>query len=98
VGREGRAIQCWFTYWISPDNTLQFNYKHSSVNSDFVPGGGHWQDYSVQNQLTLHSGFYMKTELQYEHISSYPLLFNGPQQNFTATLEVGFSPPKRERQ
>jgi hypothetical protein len=98
VGREGRAIQSWLTYWFSPDNTLQFNYKHSSVNSDFVPGGGQWQDYSVQNQLTLHGGFYMKTELQYEHISRYPLLFSGPRQNVTAILEVGFYPPKRERQ
>ena len=83
---------------LAPNNTLQFNYKHSSVSSDFVPGGGQWQDYSVQNELTFHSGFYMKTELQYEHISRYPMLFSGPQNNFTAIVEVGFYPPKRERQ
>ena len=50
VGREGRAIQAWFTYWISPRNTLQFIYKHSSVSADFIPGGGAWQDYSVRNE------------------------------------------------
>lgn len=97
VGRDGRAIQSWVTYWISPNNTVQVHYKHSSVNPDYIPGGAEWQDYSVQNELTLHSGFYVKSELQFEHISRYPLLFNGPQQNFTAILEIGFYPPKRER-
>ena len=98
MGREGRSIQSWLTYWISPQNTLQFNYKHSTVSSDFVPGGGAWQDYSVQNEFTLHNGFYMKTSVQYEHISRYPLLFNGPQQNVMATLEVGLYPRKRQQQ
>src|SRR6267378_2362548 len=37
VGREGRTIQCWLRYWISPRNTLQFIYKHNTVSSDFVP-------------------------------------------------------------
>jgi len=95
VGREGRAIQSWFTYWISPKNTVQISYKHSSVNTDYIPGGAAWQDYGLRNELTLQSGFYMKTQLQYEHISRYPLLFNGPQNNFTATLEVGFYPRKK---
>jgi membrane-associated phospholipid phosphatase len=98
VGREGRAIQGWLTYWISPRNTVQVNYKHSTVNADFVPGGGAWQDYGVQNDFTLHSGFYMKTLVQYEHISRYPLLFNGPQHNVTASLEVGFYPQKKQQQ
>lgn len=98
VGREGRAIRSWSTYWISPNNTVQISYKHSSVSADFVPGGAEWQDYGVRNELMLQRGFYVKTELQYEHISRYPLLFHGPQQNFTAILEVGFYPPKKDRQ
>jgi membrane-associated phospholipid phosphatase len=92
VGRDGRAFQGWLTYWLSPRNSLQLFYKKSSVAGDFMPGGGAWQDYSVRNEMHLRSGFYMKTELQYEHISRYPILFNGPQRNFTAIVEVGFSP------
>ncbi len=91
VGRMGRAIQCWFTYWLSPRNSLQFTYKHTSVSPDFIPQGGFWQDYTVKNETYLHSGFYLKSQVQYEHISSYPLLFNGPQKNVTAILELGFS-------
>jgi hypothetical protein len=96
VGRDGRAIQAWLTYWFSPRNTLQLVYKHNSVARDFIPGGGAWQDYALRNEMHLQSGFYLKTELQYEHISRYPMLFNGPRMNITAILEVGFSPERRK--
>jgi membrane-associated phospholipid phosphatase len=91
VGRDGRAIQAWTNYWISPRDTLQFSYKHSIVRAAFIPGGGAWQDYNIENDLYTTSGFYVRAIFQYEHISSYPLLFpNGPQQNFSVSLELGF--------
>ena len=94
VGRMGRAIQFWFNYWISPKSTLQFTYKHNTVSRDFVPQGGAWQDYSLRHELYLRSGLYVKSQLQYEHISRYPLLFSGPQRNVTAVVELGFVPRK----
>jgi len=94
VGRMGRLIQFWFTYWISPQNTLQFTYKHNTVNQRFVPQGGAWQDYSLRHEMYLHSGLYVKSQLQYENISRYPLLFPGPQRNATAIVELGFIPHK----
>ena len=97
VGRDGRAIQSWFTYWISPQDTLRVSYKHSSVAADFIPGGGAWQDYSVQNEIHLGSGFYVKSQLQYEHISRYPVLFNGPHNNVTAIVEAGFQTARKEK-
>jgi membrane-associated phospholipid phosphatase len=92
VGRMGQAYQGWLSYWLSPRNILQLIYKNSSVASAFIPGGGAWQDYSVRNETYWKSGFYLKTQLQYEHISHYPILFSGAQQNFTAIVEAGFSP------
>jgi membrane-associated phospholipid phosphatase len=92
VGRDGRSIQSWLTYWFSSRNTMQFIYRHNSVASDFIPGGGAWQDYALRNETYLRSGFYVKSEIQYEDISRYPILFNGPQRNIAATLEVGFYP------
>jgi hypothetical protein len=94
VGREGRSIQSWLTYWLSSSNTVQFIYRHNSVNADFIPGGGAWQDYAVRNETYLRSGFYLKAELQYENISHYPILFEGPQRNVTAIVELGFNPRK----
>jgi membrane-associated phospholipid phosphatase len=94
AGRMGRLVQFWFTYWISPQNTLQFTYKHNTVNQRFVPQGGAWQDYSLRHEMYLRSGLYVKSQLQYERISRYPLLFAGPQRNATAIVELGFIPHK----
>jgi hypothetical protein len=91
VGRDGRSIQSWFTYWISPSNTLQFSYKHNTVGSTFIPEGGAWQDYAIKNEMYLRSGLYLKSQVQYEHISRYPLLFNGPQNSVAAIVELGFA-------
>jgi len=96
VGRDGRTIQGWLTYWFSPTNSLQLFYKHNSVNSTFIPGGGAWQDYGIKDEFHFRSGLYLKSELQFEHISRYPLLFTGPQNNFTAILEMGFSPRDKD--
>jgi len=97
VGRDGRTIQGWLTYWFSPVNTLQLVYKHNSVAEDFIKGGGAWQDYALRNEVHLRTGFYIKSEVQYERISHYPILFDGPRNNLTAILEIGFSPSHAEK-
>jgi hypothetical protein len=95
VGRDGQTIQGWLTYWASPRNTFQLMYKNNFVDPAFIPGGGAWQDYSLQNEFHRRSGFYLKSQLQYEHVSHYPLLFNGRKQNATAIVELGFAPGNR---
>jgi membrane-associated phospholipid phosphatase len=94
VGRMGQTIQGWLTYWASSRNTFQFTYKNSLVDSAFIPGGGAWQDYSLRHEMHLHSGLYVKSQVQYEHVSHYPLLFSGPQNNVTAVVEFGLLPHK----
>lgn len=91
VGRDGTTIQGWLTYWFSPQNSLQLVYKNNTVAKDFFPGGGAWQDYAVKSEFHLRSGFYIKSEVQYEHISRYPILFASPQNNVSAIVELGFS-------
>jgi hypothetical protein len=97
VGRMGRAVQCWFTYRFDARNSLQFIYKHNSVSPDFIPQGGFWQDYTLQNEMYLRSGFYLKAEMQYEHISSFPILFDGSRENISAIVELGFYPSHERR-
>lgn len=92
VGREGVTLQAWTRYWISPRNTLDFSWKQSRVLSDFVPGGGKWQDFQSSYAVTHRSGVYLKALLQFEHISSFPLLFPGSRNNVTAGIELGFLP------
>lgn len=97
VGREGRSIQSWFTYWISPRDIVRLAYSHNTVSADFVPGGGAWQNYSLQSETYLRNGLYIKADLQFENISRYPMLFNGPERNFAAVLEIGFYPKEQSR-
>jgi hypothetical protein len=92
VGREGVTSQAWIRYWASPRRTLDFSWKQSRVFSDFVPGGGKWQDYQASYSTTKRSGVYLKGFVQFEHIFSYPLLFTGSRNNLVAALEIGFLP------
>jgi hypothetical protein len=91
IGRDGITIQGWFTYWLSERNNLQLVYRNNSVSKEMLPGGGAWQDYAVKSEFHLRSGFYVKSEVQYERISHYPILFTSPQNNVSAIVELGFS-------
>jgi Capsule assembly protein Wzi/PAP2 superfamily len=92
VGREGITLQAWTRFWISPRNTLDLSWKQSRVLSDFVPGGGKWQDFQASYSIAQNSGVYLKSFVQFEHISSFPLLFPGSRNNVTAGFELGFLP------
>ena len=97
VGRLGQTYEGWLTYWRSSRDTVQLTYKNSSVASAFIPGGGAWQDYGLKNEIYLKSGLYLKSQIQFEYISHYPILFKGPQKNLAVILEFGFLPDsKRE--
>jgi hypothetical protein len=92
VGREGVTLQAWTRFWISPRHTLDLTWKQSRVLDDFVPGGGKWQDVQAGYSFTSHSGLFVKSVLQFEHISSFPLLFPGARNNVVASIELGFLP------
>jgi membrane-associated phospholipid phosphatase len=89
VGREGRAYQVWSTYHFSPKHTLEFSLKDSRIDPGFIGGGGDWQDFSARDRIVFHSGLYVNSFIQFEHIRSFPLLFSGSVNNVTATLELG---------
>ncbi len=98
VGREGVTLQAWTRYWISPRQNLDFSWKQSRVLKDYIPGGGKWQDFQTSYSYTSRSGVYLKSLLQFEHISSFPLLFPGSRNNVTASIEIGFLPQWGKRQ
>jgi hypothetical protein len=91
----GSSIQGWLTYWMSPFSTLQFSFKTNSVSANFIPGGGDWQDYRLGYDKYLKSGLYWKNQVQYEHITRYPILFGSSHTNLTAIVEFGWA-PRRE--
>ena len=92
VGREGKGVQVWTRYWISPVNTLDLTCKLNEVDSDFMPGGAKWQDYAADYETHLRSGAYFRGLVQFEHISHYPFLYTHSQNNVVASVEIGFQP------
>lgn len=50
----------------------------STVNAQFILGGGAWKDYALSNELR--NGRYVKSALQYENVWCYPILFGGPKE------------------
>jgi membrane-associated phospholipid phosphatase len=97
VGRLGQSYEAWLAYWLSPHNTFQLTYKNGSVASSFIPGGGAWQDYGLKGETRFKSGLYVKSQIQFEYISHFPILFKGPEHNITGVLELGFSPASVEK-
>lgn len=92
VGRQGRIFQGWTTIHLSALNQIQFSFLDHQVDPHFMVGGALWQDSGVSIEAHARSGFYAKTMFQFEHIQHFPLLFNGPVNNVTASIELGFFP------
>ncbi len=95
IGREGRGFQAWSTYWLSPQSSLQFLYRRARQARDFLGGGG-LDDVGVRADLALRPHLRMTTLLQYQRWN-YPLLAAGTQSNFTASLQLTYTPPWAHR-
>lgn len=91
IGREGQGIQAWTTYWISARNSVQFGYRHSKVDGDFIPGGGTLNDGSVRVNYWRNDEWNISSYVQYEKWK-FPLLAATAQTNWTASVEIGFWP------
>lgn len=91
IGREGVGYQAWSTYRFSPKNSLQFRYRRSQVDGDFVPGGVSQNDGSAQLDWWLRRDLSLSTSVQYEKWSA-PILAPTAQSNWTSTVQVTFWP------
>jgi hypothetical protein len=91
LGREGVGYQASSTYHLSARNGLQFSYRRTQVDGDFVPGGIVQNDGSVKLDWWVRHDVSLSTYLQYEKWKA-PILAAGPQTNWTSTVELMFWP------
>jgi hypothetical protein len=70
--------------------------KLNEVDNDFIPGGGKYQDYRATYEQHFRSGAYVRSLVQFERISHYPLLFPHAENNVTTSVEVGFEPLRKK--
>ncbi|HWR14179.1 MAG TPA: capsule assembly Wzi family protein [Terriglobales bacterium] len=91
IGREGKGIQAWSTYWISPVNTIQAGYRNAKIAKDFVPGGETVNDFSLRSTIRIAPQLQVAASVQYEQWLA-PILSPGLQRNWTGSLQITYWP------
>jgi membrane-associated phospholipid phosphatase len=88
VGRAGRGGQGWLTYWLSPRNKIQLDYRLQTVSPGFI-GGGRLADYSARGEFMAGPNVSVAGFLQYEQWK-FPLLYATGQSDVTASVQFTF--------
>jgi len=96
IGREGTGFQAWSTYWFSPQNTIQFGYRHAKVDGQFIPAGETLNDGSLSLNWRVRENVQFRAFLQYEKWFA-PILAAQPQTNWTSSVEITFCPGSLKR-
>jgi membrane-associated phospholipid phosphatase len=91
VGREGQGVQTWTSYWFTPRNKLQFQFRHLKVSHEFVENGGTLTDGGVRADLWVRSSFSLSAGVQYE-VWNFPVISPTKQTNVSSSLQLTFWP------
>jgi membrane-associated phospholipid phosphatase len=91
MGRQGQGAQAWTTYWFSPRNKLQFEFRHQKVSQQFIPNGGTLADASVRAEFWPKSTFSLSAAVQYE-AWTFPVIATSRQSNVTSSVQLSFWP------
>ncbi len=90
IGRRGRGEQAWVTYWFTPHNKIQLQYRNNSVDKGFVEGGV-YSDISLRSDLILRHGLGISGVIQQEYWK-FAVLHNGRNTDLTTSVQVTFWP------
>jgi hypothetical protein len=93
VGREGKGVQAWSTWWLNPQSTIQFGYRNAKIAKDFIPEGETINDFSVRARLRLTSTLGLESFLQYEQWKA-PVLASTRQSDVTGSIQLTFWPKR----
>ena len=93
IGRQGQGAQVWATYWLSPRNNVQFNFRHQKVSQQFIPDGGSLTDIGVSADYWFRNNFGVSARLQRERWL-FPVIQPDVSHNVTASVELLFEPKR----
>ncbi|MGH9648542.1 MAG: capsule assembly Wzi family protein, partial [Bryobacteraceae bacterium] len=91
VGREGQGVQAWTTYWLTPRNKLQFEFRHLKVSREFITNGGTQADAAIRGDFWVRQNFSLSGAVQYE-TWNFPVLAPGKQTDVTTSVTLAFWP------
>ena len=90
VGRQGRGIQAFGTYWLSPRNKVDVSVRKQAVSPDHL-GGGTLYDGRAAGTFVLKKSLEFSGYLQYESWN-FPLLATSTQSNLAVGVQLNFVP------
>ena len=93
IGRSGKGVQAWSTYWFGPRTSLQFGYRQARSSGNFIPGGDTINDGSVRMNWQLGGQLTFSAFVQYENWLA-PALASRANQNVTTALQFTFWPQR----
>ncbi|MGH9728167.1 MAG: capsule assembly Wzi family protein [Candidatus Acidiferrales bacterium] len=96
LGRAAQGEHAWSTYWLTSRNTIQFDYRHRKIDSEFIPNGGTVNDGGVKADVWLNATLELSGSVQYEEWRI-PVLAATPQSNWTTSFQIGFWPKSWRR-
>jgi membrane-associated phospholipid phosphatase len=91
VGRQGKGVQAWTSYWLTPRNKLQFEFRHLKVSHEFIPSGGTLADAGVRADVWVRSAVSVSAAVQYE-AWTFPVIAPTRQSNITSSVQLTFWP------
>jgi len=67
MGREGKGVQAWSTYWFNPRSTVQVSYREAKVAKDFITYGETINDFGAKAQFTMNDGLQFNGSVEGSH-------------------------------
>jgi len=91
LGRGSQGERAWGTYWLTPRNKIQFQFRHQKVDANYLPQGGTLNDGGVNAEFQVGPRVTVSGSLQYEKWN-YPLLDPIAKSNWTTSVGLTFWP------
>lgn len=93
VGRDGRAVQGWATWWFSARSKLEAGYRQTKTSGGFLPGGGTQGVGTMKGSFAWNSQLFFEAMIQCERF--YLPVLGGPRRNVGVTLQLTWEPAER---
>jgi len=96
IGREGKGGQGWITYHLSPQEEVQFTYRHAKSSIQFIPGGTTQNDYEVRVCKRVMKDIEIRGSVQYEGWKA-PIYKPGLQSDTNAEVQITWFPHEQKK-
>ena len=90
VGRDGRAIEAWSTWWFSGRDKLEAGYRQLKGSAKFLPGGSTQSDATLRGSIEVARGWSAAATFQYERF--WVPILGGPHRNLSGCLQFTWEP------